>query len=233
MKFVVYLILINLKDAEIAKVKASTRNEVSNILQGAKTLDTAMHGLRESINDKSEIKNNSKYINEDQPEKQAYDNAVNNAQQVIDETTATINPETVNNLTNAVTQAKSNLHGDTKLQQDKDTAKRTIAQLQNLNDAQKGLEDTMIDGESTRTQVQHDLAEAQALNGLMGTLKESIKDNSTITGDGNYINADPVKNKHMIMRLKSSKIINGTNQPTINKDDVSNATQSVKLQKML
>ena len=30
-----------------------------------------MHGLRESINDKSEIKNNSKYINEDQPEKQA------------------------------------------------------------------------------------------------------------------------------------------------------------------
>ena len=47
--------------------------------------------------------------------------------------------------------------------------------------------------ESTRTQVQHDLAEAQALNGLMGTLKESIKDNSTITGDGNYINADPVK----------------------------------------
>ena len=31
----------------------------------------------------------------------------------------------------------------------------------------------MIDGESTRTQVQHDLA--QALNGLMGTLKESIK----------------------------------------------------------
>ena len=74
-----------------------------------------------------------------------------------------------------MTQAKSNLHGDTKLQQDKDTAKRTIAQLQNLNDAQKGLEDTMIDGESTRTQVQHDLAEAQALNGLMGTLKESIK----------------------------------------------------------
>ena len=44
------------KDAEIAKVKAASTREVSNILQGAKTLDTAMHGLRESINDKSEIK---------------------------------------------------------------------------------------------------------------------------------------------------------------------------------
>ena len=44
-----------------------------------------MHGLRESIKDKAEIKN-SRYINEDQPEQQAYDNAVNNAQQVVDET---------------------------------------------------------------------------------------------------------------------------------------------------
>ena len=46
-------------------------------------------------------------------------------------------------------------------------AKRTIEQLPNLNNAQKGLEDTMIDGESC-TQVQHDLAEAQALDSLMG-----------------------------------------------------------------
>ena len=49
-----------------------------------------MHGLRESIKDKSDIKNSSKYINEDQPEKQAYDSAVNNAQKVIDESQATL-----------------------------------------------------------------------------------------------------------------------------------------------
>ena len=51
----------------------------------------------------------------------------------------------------------------------------------------------MIDGESTCTQVQHDLAEAQALDSLMGALKESIKDHSTVTGNGNYINADQAK----------------------------------------
>ena len=38
------------------------------------------------------------------------------------------------------------------------------------------MEDSLIDNESTRTQVQHDLTEAQALDGLMGALKESIKD---------------------------------------------------------
>ena len=75
---------MNRKNAEIAKVKAAnTRTDVNNLLQGAKTLDTAMHGLRESIKDKSDIKNSSKYINEDQPEKQAYDSAVNNAQKLL------------------------------------------------------------------------------------------------------------------------------------------------------
>jgi len=70
-----------------------------------------------------------------------------------------------------VTQAKSNLHGDTKLQHDKDSAKQTIAQLQNLNSAQKHMEDSLIENESTRSQVQQDLTEAQALDGFNGCFK--------------------------------------------------------------
>lgn len=125
------------KNAEVAKVTAATtRDEVRNIRQEATTLDTAMLGLRKSIKDKNDTKNSSKYINEDHDQQQAYDNAVNNAQQVIDETQATLSSDTINQLANAVTQAKSNLHGDTKLQHDKDSAKQTIAQLQNLNSAQ-------------------------------------------------------------------------------------------------
>ena len=37
------------------------------------------------------------------------------------------------------------------------------------------MEDSLIDNESTRTQVQHDLTEAQALDGLMSALKEVLK----------------------------------------------------------
>ena len=55
------------------------------------------------------------------------------------------------------------------------------------------MEDSLIDSQHTRTSVAHDLSEAQALNGLMGTLKESIKDNATIISNGNYINAEPTK----------------------------------------
>lgn len=218
------------KNAEVAKVTAATtRDEVKNIRQEATTLDTAMLGLRKSIKDKNDTKNSSKYINEDHDQQQAYDNAVNNAQQVIDETQATLSSDTINQLANAVTQAKSNLHGDTKLQHDKDSAKQTIAQLQNLNSAQKHMEDSLIDNESTRTQVQHDLTEAQALDGLMGALKESIKDYTNIVSNGNYINAEPSKKQAYDAAVQNAQnIINGTNQPTINKGNVTTATQTVK-----
>lgn len=202
------------KNAEIAKVKtATTRTNVRNILQEASTLNTAMQGLRESIRDKNDTKNSSKYINEDHNEQQAYDNAINNAQQLIDESQATLNPDTINHLTTGVTQAKSNLHGDTKLQHDKDSAKQTIAQLQNLNSAQKHMEDSLIENESTRSQVQQDLTEAQALDGLMGALKESIKDNTNIVSNGNYINAEPSKKQAYDAAVQNAQnIINGTNQ---------------------
>lgn len=218
------------KNAEIAKVKtATTRTNVRNILQEASTLNTAMQGLRESIRDKNDTKNSSKYINEDHNEQQAYDNAINNAQQLIDESQATLNPDTINHLTTGVTQAKSNLHGDTKLQHDKDSAKQTIAQLQNLNSAQKHMEDSLIENESTRSQVQQDLTEAQALDGLMGALKESIKDNTNIVSNGNYINAEPSKKQAYDAAVQNAQnIINGTNQPTINKGNVTTATQTVK-----
>ena len=67
------------------------------------------------------------------------------------------------------------------------------------------MEDSLIDNESTRTQVQHDLTEAQALDGLMSALKE-IKNNANIVSNGNYINAEPSKNKHIMTLYKMLKI---------------------------
>ena len=91
------------------------------------------------------------------------------------------------------------------------------------------MEDSLIDNESTRTQVQHDLTEAQALDGLMGALKESIKDNTNIVSNGNYINAEPSKKQAYDAAVQNAQnIINGTNQPTINKGNVTTATQTVK-----
>ena len=90
------------------------------------------------------------------------------------------------------------------------------------------MEDSLIDNESTRTQVQHDLTEAQALDGLMGALKELLN-YTNIVSNGNYINAEPSKKQAYDAAVQNAQnIINGTNQPTINKGNVTTATQTVK-----
>lgn len=140
---------------------------VHQIEQNANTLNQAMHGLRESISDNAATKANSKYINEDQPEQQNYDQAVQAANNIINEQTATLDNNAINQAATTVNTTKAALHGDVKLQNDKDHAKQTVSQLAHLNNAQKHMEDTLIDNETTRTAIKQDLTEAQALDQLM------------------------------------------------------------------
>lgn len=126
---------------------------VHQIEQNANTLNQAMHGLRESIQDNAATKANSKYINEDQPEQQNYDQAVQAANNIINEQTATLDNNAINQAATTVNTTKAALHGDVKLQNDKDRAKQTVSQLAHLNNAQKHMEDTLIDSETTRTAV--------------------------------------------------------------------------------
>ena len=62
-----------LKNSIKDQVTAALVTAVHQIEQNANTLNQAMHGLRESIQDNAATKANSKYINEDQPEQQNYD----------------------------------------------------------------------------------------------------------------------------------------------------------------
>lgn len=110
---------------------------VHQIEQNANTLNQAMHGLRQSIQDNAATKANSKYINEDQPEQQNYDQAVQAANNIINEQTATLDNNAINQAAATVNTTKAALHGDVKLQNDKDHAKQTVSQLAHLNNAQK------------------------------------------------------------------------------------------------
>ncbi len=163
---------------------------VHQIEQNANTLNQAMHGLRQSIQDNAATKANSKYINEDQPEQQNYDQAVQAANNIINEQTATLDNNAINQAAATVNTTKAALHGDVKLQNDKDHAKQTVSQLAHLNNAQKHMEDTLIDSETTRTAVKQDLTEAQALDQLMDALQQSIADKDATRASSAYVNAD-------------------------------------------
>ncbi len=201
---------------------------VHQIEQNANTLNQAMHGLRQSIQDNAATKANSKYINEDQPEQQNYDQAVQAANNIINEQTATLDNNAINQAAATVNTTKAALHGDVKLQNDKDHAKQTVSQLAHLNNAQKHMEDTLIDSETTRTVVKQDLTEAQALDQLMDALQQSIADKDATRASSAYVNAEPNKKQAYDEAVQNAEsIIAGLNNPTINKGNVSSATQAV------
>ncbi len=205
---------------------------VPQIEQNANTLNQAMHGLRESIQDNAATKANSKYINEDQPEQQNYDQAVQAANNIINEQTVTLDNNAINQAATTVNTTKVALHGDVKLQNDKDRAKQTVSQLAHLNNAQKHMEDTLIDNETTRTAVNHDLTEAQALDQLMDALQQSIADKDVTRASSAYVNAEPNKKQAYDEAVQNAEFINaGLNNPTINKGNVSSATQAVTTSK--
>ncbi|HEK6720248.1 TPA: hyperosmolarity resistance protein Ebh, partial [Staphylococcus aureus] len=205
---------------------------VHQIEQNANTLNQAMHGLRESIQDNAATKANSKYINEDQPEQQNYDQAVQAANSIINEQTATLDNNAINQAATTVNTTKAALHGDVKLQNDKDHAKQTVSQLAHLNNAQKHMEDTLIDSETTRTAVKQDLTEAQALDQLMNTLQQSIADKDATRASSAYVNAEPNKKQAYDEAVQNAEsILAGLNNPTINKGNVSSATQAVTTSK--
>ena len=60
------------------------------------------------------------------------------------------------------------------------------------------MEDSLIDSQHTRTSVAHDLSEAQALNGLMGTLKRVLKIMRLLFQMAITLMLNQRKNKHTI-----------------------------------
>ncbi len=122
---------------------------------------------------------------------------------------------------------KAALHGDVKLQNDKDHAKQTVSQLAHLNNAQKHMEDTLIDSETTRTAVKQDLTEAPALDQLMDALQQSIADKDATRMAVHMSMQNRIKNKPMMKQFNPKYIIAGLNNPTINKGNVSSATRAV------
>ena len=82
-----------------------------------------MKALRDAIQDHQQVENSSPFINEDSPEQNAYTNAVQQAEALINQVDhPTLDRTQVQQLTEAVTNAKDHLHGAEKLQNDKQHA---------------------------------------------------------------------------------------------------------------
>ncbi|WP_141707980.1 GA module-containing protein, partial [Staphylococcus aureus] len=117
----------------------------------------------------------SKFINEDKPQKDAYQAAVQQAKDLINNTgNPTLDKSQVEQLTQEVKTAKDNLHGDQKLARHQQQAVTTVNALPNLNLAHQQALTDAIKAAPTRTQLAPHVHTATELDHALVTLKNSV-----------------------------------------------------------
>ena len=99
---------------------AKTRDQVSSTLSEAQALDQSMKTLRNLVNAKDQVHHSSDYINEDTAQQNAYNNAIDNGEDIISgQQNPIMNKTTIDQAINQINNAKNALHGANKLQQAK------------------------------------------------------------------------------------------------------------------
>lgn len=184
-----------------------------------------MQSLRDSIQDQPQTESGSKFINEDKLQKDGYQEAVQNAKDLIDQAgNPTLDKSQVEQLTQAVTTAKDNLHGDQKLAHDQQQAVTTVNALPNLNHAQQQSLTDAINAAPTRTEVAQHVQTATELDHAMETLKNKVDQVNTDKAHPNYTEASTDKKEAVNQALQAAQsIINPTNGSNANKDAVEQA----------
>lgn len=184
-----------------------------------------MEALRNSIQDQQQTEAGSKFINEDKPQKDAYQAAVQHAKDLINQTgNPTLDKSQVEQLTQAVTTAKDNLHGDQKLARDQQQAVTTVNALPNLNHAQQQALTDAINAAPTRTEVAQHVQTATELDHAMETLKNKVDQVNVDKVQPNYTEASTDKKEAVDQALQAAQSITDPNNGSnANKDAVEQA----------
>ncbi|NUL20130.1 FIVAR domain-containing protein, partial [Agrobacterium tumefaciens] len=107
---------------------------VNNAKELANNIDGAMANLQQSIANKEDVKQGEDYIDAEQQKQLNYNDAVTNAETIINETSQpTLDVNTINQATNNVPQTKDALDGEERLDQAKTTATTALDGLTHLN----------------------------------------------------------------------------------------------------
>ena len=208
--------------------EAQTREKVAEQLQRAQALNDAMKHLRNSIQNQSTVRQESKYINASDDKKEQYNHAIREVENIINEQHPTLDKEIIKQLTDAVNQANNDLNGVELLEADKQNAHQSIPTLTHLNQAQQNVLNEKINSAVTRTEVAAIIGQAKLLDQVMENLEESIKDKEQVKQSSNYINEDPdVKETYDNAVNHVTEILNETVNPTLSIEDIEHAINEV------
>ncbi|RZH87174.1 GA module-containing protein, partial [Staphylococcus aureus] len=180
--------------------------------------------------DQQQTEAGSKFTKEDKPQKATYPAELQNAKDLSNQTNnPTLDKAQVEQLTQAVNQAKDNLHGDQKLADDKQHAVTDLNQLNGLNNPQRQALESQINNAATRGEVAQKLAEAKALDQAMQALRNSIQDQQQTESVSKFINEDkPQKDAYQEAVQNAKDLINKNWNPKLYKQQTEHLTQQLK-----
>ncbi len=111
---------------------------VNNVKQNAQNLNNAMTNLNNALHDKTETLNSINFTDADKAKKDAYTNAVAQAEGILSKANGSNASQTeVEQAMQRVNEAKQALNGNDNVQRAKDAAKQVITNANDLNQAQK------------------------------------------------------------------------------------------------
>ena len=182
--------------AREAVANATTTAEVTTAQNAATGLDNDMLGLKDSISDVDATKNGENYTNASEAAKKAYDEAVSNAQAILDKAGNNATSDEVAAAKKAVEDAKTALDGTTNLSNAKADAKAAIDKLENLNDAQKAGFIADVDAASLQQLVEQAVANAKALDSEMAKLRQEVESSNQVKDTTKYANSSDTLKKN-------------------------------------
>ncbi|PLA90823.1 LPXTG cell wall anchor domain-containing protein, partial [Ligilactobacillus salivarius] len=193
--------LENLNDAQKAAAKeavdnATTTAEVTTAQNAATGLDSDMSGLSNSVSNVDATKNGENYTNVSEKAQKAYDEAVANAQAILDKAGNNVTSDEVAAAKKAVEDAKAALDGTSNLSNAKADAQAAIDKLENLNDAQKAGFIADVDAASSQQLVGQAVVDVKALDSEMAKLRQEVELSNQAKDTTKYANSSDTLKKN-------------------------------------
>lgn len=208
--------------------QATTVAGVEAVSNTGTQLNTAMANLQNGINDKTNTLASENYLDADSDKKTAYTQAVTNAENILNKNSGSnLDKAAVENALSQVTNAKGALNGNHNLEQAKSNANTTINGLQHLTTAQKDKLKQQVQQAQNVAGIDTVKSSANTLNGAMGTLRNSIQDNTATKNGQNYLDATERNKTNYNNAVDSANgVINATSNPNMDANAINQiATQ--------
>lgn len=230
--------LDNLNNAQKGAVtgninQAHTVAEVTQAIQTAQELNTAMGNLKNSLNDKDTTLGSQNFADADPEKKNAYNEAVHNAENILNKSTGTNVPkDQVEAAMNQVNATKAALNGTQNLEKAKQHANTAIDGLSHLTNAQKEALKQLVQQSTTVAEAQGNEQKANNVDAAMDKLRQSIADNATTKQNQNYTDASQNKKDAYNNAVTTAQgIIDQTTSPTLDPTVINQAAGQVSTTK--